>query len=286
MVRTVLAIVENMQLGEVAEAIAIVEPQRRSTRLHRIWQRHVFPERLVGRGALRQEAHGIRVRRRDVTGVVVGDLVIVPGHDPGMRGVRRLQVAVGLVERIAVAELIQHRRPTAVVMAHQFPAPRDVVDVVADEQHGVQLLRRHVAQRGEIALLVLLARGEGKAQRRHVLARIGRGAGATDRACLALHREAVPVGPVGPQPIDFDMQRVRPARVGRGLARAHDLLQPLVLGDRPLHGNCATQGRRQRRCHEACPEHDARCRRMAGGHAQAERLRGERRLRVRRRRQP
>ena len=36
-----------------------------------------------------------------VAGVVVVDLVVVPGHDPGHGGVRGLQVGVGLVERVA-----------------------------------------------------------------------------------------------------------------------------------------------------------------------------------------
>ena len=86
--------------------------------------------------------------------------------------------------------------------------------MLAKEQHGIEFFGRHVAQRRIIALLVLLAGGEGEAQCRRLGCGLGRRARAADRARLAVHCEAIPVGPIGPEAGDIDMHRMRPARQG------------------------------------------------------------------------
>ena len=65
---------------------------------------------LVGRRAADEELCYRRRICRDVVGVVVIDLVVVPGHDPGEGGVCRLQVLVSLVQRITIAVLLERGR--------------------------------------------------------------------------------------------------------------------------------------------------------------------------------
>ena len=272
----ILAVVEREDFREVAEAIAVVEPERRAHRLDLVRERHVLPIGLVGCGAHRQERLGDVIVRRDVVGVVVRHLVIVPRDDPGMPGMGCLQVAIRLIERIAVAIFLERSRATALVTTHQIASPAALVDIVAEEQHRVQFLVGHVALRGIETLLVLLARREGEAQRRHVLGPVGRGARAADRTGLALHGEAIPVEAVGPQPLDIDMHRVAPLRLGGRPARVHDLLHPLVLGDRPADGDRAVEPFGWIGRHQAGPQHD-RCRLgPPRGDAEAERIRRQR----------
>ena len=151
-----------------------------------------------------------------------------------MRRVGGLQVPVGLVERVAVAILVERRRPPAVVAAHEVASPRRLVDVVAEMHDEVDVLGRHVAEGGVVALLVLLAGGEGEVECRQPLRRLRCSLGPADRAGDAAHREAIPIGPAGLQPAHLDMHRVRPAGFGDRLAAGHDPSHRLVLGDRPV----------------------------------------------------
>jgi hypothetical protein len=174
MVGTVLAIVEHMQLGEIAEAISIIQPQRRAARLHRVGKRHVFPESLIGCGTLREEAPRIGVGRRDVTGVVVGDLVVVPGHDPGMRRVRGLQVGVGLVEGVPQPVVLQrHGLPVEDVGQHPVGvlalAARGVdgvlVEIVTEMEDDIDVLLGEMTVGGEVPVVVRLAGDGGEGER-------------------------------------------------------------------------------------------------------------------------
>jgi hypothetical protein len=61
----------------------------------------VLVERLVAGDPPQAELLGRRAVLGDVARVVVVDLVVVPRHDEREAGVRPLQVAVGLVERVA-----------------------------------------------------------------------------------------------------------------------------------------------------------------------------------------
>src|SRR6059036_1378390 len=101
---------------------------------------------------------------RAVVGVVVLDLVVVPGADPGTRRVRRLEIGVALVERMADSVVVERAGLRRAVLAHVVPAPGRFVDVVADMDDQVEVVRQHVAVRGEVALFVLLTRGEREPQ--------------------------------------------------------------------------------------------------------------------------
>jgi hypothetical protein len=83
-----------------------------------------------------------------VTRVVVLDLVVVPDDVPAGRRVRRLQVRIGAVQRVAVAVAGEVGRLRPVVAADGLALPDRVgaalVDVVAQEDEGVQLRRSDV----------------------------------------------------------------------------------------------------------------------------------------------
>ena len=70
---------------------------------------------------------------------------------------RGLQIGVGFVECVAVAELGKRRRNPDAVLAHMARAPGLFVDVVTEMHDQIEIARGHVAIRGEVALLVLLA---------------------------------------------------------------------------------------------------------------------------------
>jgi hypothetical protein len=61
----------------------------------------VLPGRPVGGRPAAQERGRVAALDRVPAGVVVLDLVVIPGGDEGMAGVRRLEVAVGLVLGVA-----------------------------------------------------------------------------------------------------------------------------------------------------------------------------------------
>ena len=243
-------------------------------------QRHVLVEGLVAGVAAREEALGRALAEE--AGVVVLHLMVVPGHDPGAGAVRGLQVGIGAVERVAVAVVGQRRGHRQRVGARQRMARRlgrhgVFVDVVAQEQHGVQVFVHHVAVGGVVAVLPALARGEGQA---HALRqRLGRrgGAGARHgRGRVAVH-EAVEVPAVRLQAGHLDMHGMAQRRQRRGLALAHDAAKAFVLGDFPAHGQRVGQaaagragghGAGHRAVQQAGPEHEAVGRRRAAGHAQ------------------
>ena len=77
---------------------------------------------------------------RDVVRVVVVDLVIVPGHDPGERGVRRLQIRIGPVLRVAVAVVLERHDLRPGVIPHLRFVAAVLVDVVAEVKHEVERL--------------------------------------------------------------------------------------------------------------------------------------------------
>jgi len=247
----------------------------RPTRPHRDRQRHVLVEGAIGGGAAREEALARPEVLGAVVGVVVVDLVVVPGDDPGEGGVARLQVAVRAVERVAPAIAGKVRRLPRLVAAHMVAPPRGFVDVVAEEDNEVEVLGRHVAMGDEPALLVLLARGEGEAQprRRHAMGR--RRGRAADGRGASVGDEAVPVGAPRAQPADLDMHAVRPCRLGGRDAAARHALEAHVLRDFPgdlhrrgRHAARAIRGERLRR--EPRPDHEPVRRRIARRDAKRE----------------
>ena len=153
----VLAAVEDEQLGQVAPT-QIPEHPAAVDRPHR----HVLEPRLVRRGA----AFGELGQERPV--VVVGHLVVVPRRDDRMRGVGGLQVGVAAVQAVSLAVALEGVGVLDVLVAQtalQLDRER-LVDVVAEEQHRVEVLGGDVAPRPVEAAGVGLARGERQSQRR------------------------------------------------------------------------------------------------------------------------
>src|SRR4030095_8506241 len=95
-----------------------------------------------------------------VVGVVVLYLVIVPRAKPRVRGVRRLKIGIALVERVTDPILVERAGLRRVVLAHVVLTPGRLVDVVAEVEDQVEIVREHVVIRGVVALLVLLAGGD------------------------------------------------------------------------------------------------------------------------------
>src|SRR5262249_2607233 len=211
---------------------------------------------------------------RAVVGVVVLDLVVVPGAEPRMARVRGLKVGVALVQRVTDAVFVERRRLARAVRPDVVRAPGGFVDVIADVDDQIEVVLAHVAIRDEVALLELLAGGEGEAETVAVSAGGRRGPRTTDPAHLASGAEPVPVPARGLELIDFDADRVRPrGRCGRD-APLDDLAHSIVGGHLPLDGDRvgwhAAAGRGGRRS-EARPEHHTVWKGIAGGHTKRER---------------
>src|SRR5207247_10960021 len=102
----------------------------------------------------------------DPARVVVLHLMVVPGDDPRERGVRRLEIRVGLVLRVPVAVVRQAEAPPALgVLANDVAASVPLVDVITEEEDRVQILACEVGVRRVVALRVVLAGGEREVQR-------------------------------------------------------------------------------------------------------------------------
>src|SRR5258708_814413 len=147
-----------------------------------------------------------------VVGIVVVDLVIVPGEDPRESEVRALQVGVALVEGITRAVLVERIGLARVVLAHVLASPGRFVDVVAEKSYKVEIVAGHVAVGAEPALLVLLARSEGEAQPRHLRSSGRSGTRAPRLARRIACDKAVPVPAVRFEAAHLDVHRVGPRR--------------------------------------------------------------------------
>src|SRR2546428_740677 len=188
----VLPGVQHVERREIAERDGSVEPE-----IGPLWSwdadRHVLVERLVTGGALGDRLLIARVLLVDPSRVVVLDLVVVPGDDPREGGVRGLKVLVGPVLRVTIAVVGEAEAPAALgILPHDVAAGVALVDVVAEEQHHVEILARHGGGGGVVALRVVLAGGEREAQIQHGADRRGRPRPA-DRALPAAGTEPVPV---------------------------------------------------------------------------------------------
>ncbi len=178
--RAVLAIVEHEEGREVAECIAVVQQRIRTARQRARRERHVLVVGLIGGGAAHEKGR-VEVLPL-VVGIVVVDFVIVPRHEPRRRRVHALQVGVLFIQRVAITVLVQRARFAGVVLAHMVAAPRGLVDVIAEKNHEIEVLARHVAIGAEIALFVLLAGRERETQALAGGAGRGGSARAADRA--------------------------------------------------------------------------------------------------------
>ena len=125
---------------------------------------------------------------------------------------RRHQIAIGLVERVAVAIIHQRVDLVAVVLADSPLVAAAVgapfVDVVAGMEDEVEMLLRDPPERGEIAVLVVLAAADGEADPIDRRARRRRGPGAADLAHVVAGMEAVEVVARRLEPGDLDVHAV------------------------------------------------------------------------------
>ena len=152
----VLAGVEHEDLRQVTPAEVAVDagPVDRP-------DRQVLEPRLVG------VCDTARLLGEDGGVVVVVDLVVVPDRDERVCGVCSLEVRVALVELVAgpVAGQIARLGRGFVADLSQQLDRRGLVDVVPEEQHGVEWSRRDVPPGGVVAAGVRLATGVREGQR-------------------------------------------------------------------------------------------------------------------------
>ena len=211
LVAAVLTSVQHVEPGQPPPVDGSVDAQvgaGRRGQSHRL----VLPPGLVRGGPPGREPRGLGGHLREKPGVVVLDLVVVPGHNPGAGGVDALQRRVALVEAVAVAVGVQGRDLGAVVLADGGGVGPALVDVVAEMDHQVGVLLGRKSPRRPEAVLPVLARREQEAQPISAPGRRCR-PGATHRADLVTDAEAVEVPGVRAEVADVDVDRVRPTPV-------------------------------------------------------------------------
>ena len=233
---------------------------------------------LIGLGPSTQKQLGREpLLLRHVRRVVVVHLVVVPGHDEREPGVRRLQVRVGPVQRVAVAVVTEQFDLVAGVLPRPAVTALILVDVVTQVKDQIEVVLEHVPVGGEEPGLVVLAGHERHPQL--VDRRTGRRErpGATDAARLATRAEAVPVPAVRLESLHLDMDRMPERRGRHGGAALHDVGHPLIPGDLPahLHRLVRHAAAFERYRSQTGPEHRTVGRRVAGGDPQAEGRTGE-----------
>ena len=276
----VLAGVEHMEAQQLAVGQPVVDPHgigaaqaRQAVHQGRCAQGHVFIKSLVGRSAAQQEVGGIFLAL--ATRVVVFDLVVVPGDDPGAQGVGGLQGGVAAVQGVAVAVVGQVAGVAQRVAAGQGGGGHTgagvFVDVVAQENDGVGLLGAQVAPGGVVAVFPALAGRKGKPKALHLCAGRCQGAGAACGAGGVAQGEAVEVPAVAGQAGQLHMYAVAQLGQGGGLAAAHRAAEMFVVGQFPAQGHGA-MGRGQSGGCEAGPEHHAVVTGGAAGHTPGKRL--------------
>ncbi len=183
LVVAVLAAVQRPQVGQLAPSHAVVDAHlARVGRVGPQSHRHVFKVGLIRRRPSPQEHLRIGVVAVQVIGVVVDHLVVVPGHHPGVGRVAGAQIGIRLVLRMALTVLMKQRGHATLVLAQHVLRVGAFVDVVAREQHQVQVALGDLAVGHVVALLVMLARRQRDAQAVHRVIEARAGAGAAHRA--------------------------------------------------------------------------------------------------------
>ena len=163
-----------------------------------------------------------------------------------MFGARGLQVVIAQILRVAqpivrdvetiLADMVAHmgyRQPILVIVRSALLIFIDEVAIMIDE--GEIILAREMAESGKIPVLIILTPGDTEFQRP------GTGRGRRQGACpparrlVACQRETIPIGPVGLQSRDFDMDAMAKFRPCGRLPRRHDRLETIVAGDFPFY---------------------------------------------------
>jgi hypothetical protein len=175
---------------------------------------------------------------------------------------------------VAHAVFLQRVGLAAHVPAHEIVAPAAFVDVVAEEDHQIRRIAQQLRVAVEIALLVVLARGERELERARRGVQRWRRAAAAGPAQRRTGHEAIEIGAIRTQPGDVDMHAVGELVHCAHAAFGHYLAEGFVLGDLPLHADHrvaldAAVGL-QRRGRQPCPQAETVRRRIARGHAELE----------------
>ncbi len=188
--------------GVEADEVDLPEPPRpvgavRSGRVTH--ERHRLPPGVVPVGAPLEEwdrAAPLARAARQAPGVVVLDLVVVPDGEERGGGADRLQVWIGVVGGVLRAVLTERARGAVGRLrdrSHRAVEERLLVDVVAEADHEIHVLRREIAVRRVVAHEEVLA---GEERDRHRLAAVRRRRGLEGAHWRALARaglESVPV---------------------------------------------------------------------------------------------
>ena len=273
--RAVLTAVEHVKAGQPAPVEPAVQTRMGEVDVRGGAQRHVLEIGLVSRGPATQEVRAEPLRLP--AGIVVVDLVVIPRHQPRHRGVQALQVGVGLVLRVPVAVLRQRRHLVPDVLPDTIGPSPALVEVVAQEQHEVDVLGQRVPVRPEIADLEVLARRERVAQLPRI--RCGGRSGARP-ACRALPvpgPETVEVPPSWLQPADVDVRAVRSLRHRIHAPPPCDPAKPLIGRDLPVdrHHAVADTAAVQRSRSEPRPDDHGGRKRRSRCDPERERVPGE-----------
>ncbi len=236
--------------GVEAEDLAEVAPAQRSVDAAALDRPdgHVLEPRLERRG----HASGVEVQHRAVP--VVRHLVVVPHGQQRVGGVAGLQVGVGPVEAVALPVALDRLGGLERLVADtalQLDEQR-LVDVVAEEQDGVEVLCCDVAPRSVEAGGVRLAAGHPEGQPRGGGARRGQRASAPDGRDLGAGPEPVPPAAVGGEAAHQHLHAVVARRRDRSRAARDHVGEGVVGGDLPLDARGAGG---EQRLHPG-PQHD------------------------------
>ena len=180
--------------------------------------------------------------------IIVGDLVVIPGHNPRLCAVSFLQVRIGTVRGVAqavvsernnlVSRLVVTNRALAGVATGLV-----LVDVVTDTHNDVDaVIFRHVAVSGEEATFPVSAGSQRDAQVIWRGVHRRRSASLTDRGNLARvitsgDGKAVEVVGISGETLDINLDGVVSIRVGVQSTRGNDVAEALIRSDFPLQCN-------------------------------------------------
>ena len=255
--------VENAHVHQRAELQPAIHADVRTAWKRGAPERHRLVVRLVGSGAPKEEHFRRCVVLLGSARVVVVDLVVVKRHDERRRGVRRDQVAIGFVERIAVAVIDDGKDFLAVVLPYDRRIPSAIgaifVDVVAGVEHEVESLVGNAAERGEVARLVMVAAADRKAELIDDRIRRRRRFRSPHLTDFAAGMKPIPVLTAGLQALDFDVDGVSKFRPGNRRSLLLDGAERLVARDLPANFNSRHRHSAaiQRVRREPGPQHDA-----------------------------
>ena len=188
------------------------------------------------------------------------------------------QVLVCLVQCVSIAIVAEHhsfsgcRLSTRLTFPGTLVLDRVLVDVIAQEEHHIQIRRRQVLVRAEVTVLPLLTRRPREIELAQRLTHCGCGFGAAHRTGMRPHEEPIEVFASGLEASDIDVDRPAVELGGELDAFATDPPEVLVGRNLPPHRHHAgihTAQRSERIGSEPGPQHRIG-QWVAGGHAETE----------------